>query len=97
MLRSKVNRVVKNILPYGLVLNIAGSRLIRHRRIAANNMTTNYIARNQIPHSYDAAIDFLTSRWLLQHQVTSGSTPESSLSFCSMVLDDFYQRQMDDR
>jgi hypothetical protein len=65
------------------------SEAARRRRIAAHNSAHVSVGTKQIPYSYSAAINFLTSSGLSQSQVIGGSIPEPSLSFCSKVLDEF--------
>ena len=89
MISSQVARTVKNVLPHGLVMKYVLSEAARRRRIAAHDSAHVSVAAKQIPYSYSAAINFLTSSGLSQRQVIGGSIPEPSLSFCSKVLDEF--------
>lgn len=89
MISSQVARTVRNVLPHGLVMKYVQSEAARRRRIAAHNSAHVSVAAKQIPYSYSAAINFLTSSGLSQSQVIGGSIPEPSLSFCSKVLDEF--------
>ena len=89
MMSSQVARTVKNVLPHGLVMKYVLFEAARRRRIAAHDSAHVSVAAKQIPYSYSAAINFLTSSGLSQRQVIGGSIPEPSLSFCSKVLDEF--------
>ncbi len=75
MISSQVARTVKNVLPHGLVMKYVLSEAARRRRIAAHNSAHASVAAKQIPYSYSAAINFLTSSGLSQSQVIGWEHP----------------------
>jgi hypothetical protein len=87
MISPKVVHAVKYVMPHGLVRQIVQSQAVRRRLIAAHNAAHSSVATSQIPYSYSAAIEFHCARGVLRSHVTSGSMPESTLAFCSNILD----------
>jgi len=80
---SWIARTAKSVLPHGVVM--ATIRTLKRRRLKAFNPAV--WSTNQIPYSYDAAINFLSARGVPRNSAIGGSIPDTSLDFCSEVLD----------
>jgi hypothetical protein len=88
MISPKVVSAVKYVMPHGLVQQILRSQVVRRRLAAAHNDAHASVARQQVPYSYSAAIEFHSARGLPRGHLIGGSMPESTLAFCSKSLDD---------
>ena len=87
MISSQVVRVVKYVMPHGLVQQIVRAQALRRRRVAAHNIAQVRVSAQSVPYKYTAAIEFLCARGLPRGHVVEGSMPESALAFCSKTLD----------
>jgi len=87
MIGPKVIYAVKYVMPYGLVQQILRAQAVRRRRISAHNAAHASVAAQQIPYSYSAAMEFHRARGLPQGYLVGGSMPESTLAYCSKILD----------
>jgi Methyltransferase domain len=96
MISPKVVSAVKYVMPHGLAQQILRSKAVRRGRINAHNAAYASVARQQVPYSYSAAVEFHCARGLPQDHVVGGSMPESTLAYCSKSLDDLIPRA-DDR
>jgi hypothetical protein len=81
--------VVKYVMPHGLVMQVLRSQAVRRRLTVAHNRTFASVARQQVPYSYSAAIEFHSAKGLPRGQLIGGSMPESTLAIArslSMTL-----------
>jgi hypothetical protein len=86
MISPKIVYAVKYVMPHGLMQQILRSQ--RRRLIAAHNAAHESVAAQRNPYSYSAAVEFHCARGLPRGHVIGGSMPESTLAFCSKILDD---------
>ena len=88
MLSPKLVHAVKYVMPHGLVQQILRAQAVRRRLINAHNTAHASVAAQQVPYSYNAAVEFHCARGLPRGHVVGGSMPESTLAYCSKALDD---------
>jgi hypothetical protein len=93
MISPKVVHAVKYVMPHGLMQQIL--RAQRRRLIATHNTAQASVAAQQIPYSYNAAVEFHCARGLPRSHVVGGSMPESTLAYCSKTLDDLIPTKVD--
>jgi len=87
MISPKVIHAVKYVMPHGIVQQIFHAQAFRRRLIEAHKAAQKPGATQRTPYSYEAAIEFHCSRGLPRGHVVGGSMTESTLAFCSKVLD----------
>ena len=86
MVSSPVARVIKNVMPHGLVMSIVRSQAVRRWRIKTQTSANLPVVKTK--YSYSAAVDFLSANDLPRDSVIAGSIPEASLEFCTKILDE---------
>jgi hypothetical protein len=82
---TRAIKILKDVLPHGIVMATIRSKAARRARISA-------LSKQPVPngatYSYQSAIELHCARGLPRNHVVAGSIPEDSLAFCTGILDE---------